>query len=262
MDFASSYVNIDWDLDLAFLQDQPPAHTGHDQSTLMNMVTQLHRPQPRRPPPAGTIYMYSTLQALQEDEPVENGQLGQMSGYDEVRLQDAQHTHKLIRKLIRDEFRLEDRYRQDIRDGGHYSPRDKRRRNPLECEWKPESVYKTYGDCKPEFFDKSDYQDNIPYSSCFGKINMRTPKAWSRGPNKPKRKRRQSLPARKRQKRHIKTFLDSQLALASSSRGHMTHASSEPDLHDMLESQMAKHLQAHLSDLDEPYPFTMDFHFP
>lgn len=190
MDIAPNSINIEWDaslMDLSFLQESPLFKLPtREPNTVVSIVAKVNRPRAKQPPPAGTIYVYSTLRALQEDEPEEQGRLGHWPGFDKVALQDAQKTHTLIRSSIQDEFDLEDKYRLEILAGNHSYPRDKRRRNPLDCEWKPESVYKTYVDCKPEFFDRSDYQDHIPPSSCFGKINMRTPKAWTRGPNRPK----------------------------------------------------------------------------
>lgn len=143
--------------------------------------------------PDGTIYMYSDNSPLQL-----------------VAYQDAKRVHMLVRKSVALEFDLADKYMwkwdgqiKDTRLEANLSPspsshvdlkppNPKKRRNPATlCEWKPESVFKTFVDSKPPFFDKTDYQDRIPKTSCFGKINMRVPKAWSRGPNRPKRSRNQ-----------------------------------------------------------------------
>lgn len=67
-------------------------------------------------------------------------------------------------------------------------PSRKRRRKPNEVDWKPESIFRSYVDCKPMDIQRSSYPDNVPMSSCFGRINMRGAKAWSRQPNKPKRR--------------------------------------------------------------------------
>lgn len=106
--------------------------------------------------------------------------------FDQVASQNPYLVHKRVIRTIYREFALEDQYhalpaaRLDL-------SRVRRRRKPKECEWKPESVYKLYVECKPDFFEKSDYQDKILRSLCFGKINMRIPRAWSRRPNKVKK---------------------------------------------------------------------------
>lgn len=112
-----------------------------------------------------------------------------------VQLQNALLIHRNVVETVRREQQVENAFCASEADGTFCIPRLRRRRKPRESEWKPESVYKTYVDCKPVFFDKSNYQDHVPHTSCFGKINMRIPKAWSRGPNKPKKRKRQTLRA-------------------------------------------------------------------
>lgn len=134
-------------------------------------------------PPPGTIFAYCNKRALHLDAPEQRGALGP------TRTFSARRTHALVLQTVRREFAVEDRYRRRIARAGYARERVRRRRDLSDYEWKPESVYKTYVDCKPHFFDKTSYQDYIPRSLCFGKINMRIPKAWTRGPNKPKRQK-------------------------------------------------------------------------
>lgn len=233
---------LDWEpfLDLSLFQDpiQTKPMVQADQHAMVSIVTDMDRPlMARMPPPAGTIYMYSTTKSLYDDEPIEEGTLGDFPFFDGIVLQDPYRVHMLIRKSIEKEFKVEDRYRRKMVTGHQTRHRDKRRRNPLECNWKPESVYKTYIDCKPEFFDKSDYQDHIPSTSCFGKINMRIPKAWSRGPNKP----------RKRKKRETHTEPDDTFM--------------EIPLDQDINSD-AFQLMQHQPFFDESNPLQFDFFFP
>lgn len=114
--------------------------------------------------------------------------------FDKVAFRVAPHSPRLVSRqvvqTVRAEQRVEDCFLQNQARGNGFRPKLRRRRKPQESAWKPESVYKTYVDLKPTFFDRTNYQDVVPYASCFGKINMRIPKAWSRGPNRPKRRRR------------------------------------------------------------------------
>lgn len=133
------------------------------------------------PPPPGSIFAYCSERALHLDAPEPRGALGP------TRTSSARRTHALVIQTVQREFAVEDRYRRRIGRAGHARERVRRRRDLTDYQWKPESVYKTFVDCKPYFFDKTSYQDHVPTSLCFGKINMRIPKAWTRGPNKPKR---------------------------------------------------------------------------
>lgn len=108
--------------------------------------------------------------------------------FDQVSNQNPYLVHKKVLDTIHMEFALEDRY-NSLGPSRHERVKIRRRRKPQSCEWKPESVYKCYVECKPGFFEKSDYQDNISQSSCFGKINMRIPRAWSRKPSELKRRK-------------------------------------------------------------------------
>ncbi|OBA19975.1 hypothetical protein METBIDRAFT_13003 [Metschnikowia bicuspidata var. bicuspidata NRRL YB-4993] len=111
--------------------------------------------------------------------------------FNQVTNQNPYLVHESVLKTIKLEFALEDSYRS-IRPQRNEQIRIRKRRKPQECDWKPESVYKIYVECKPDFFEKTDYQDRIPNRSCFGKINMRIPRAWSRKPNKSKKRKMSS----------------------------------------------------------------------
>lgn len=151
---------------------------------------QIHPPQLH--PPQYTIAIYSTAQSVALDQPTIVRALDQEKMASYVRTHSARRTSENVAATIRREFRVEDRFRARLAAGNPQGPKNKRRRNPATGSvWKPESVYKTFVECKPLFFDRTNYQDKIPGSSCFGKINMRCSKAWSRGPN---RKRRAGMP--------------------------------------------------------------------
>lgn len=157
-------------------------------TSVTTTASELHSPSPPVRAPPGTIFMYTSTYALKYDQPVARGNLSDSSLVQWVAYQNARTVHRLVRRTVQLEFEMEDRYRLSLMS--LLPPKPKRRRSSeRECEWKPESVYKTFVDCKPDFFEKSNYQDHIPECSCFGKINMRIPKAWSRGPNKPKRQK-------------------------------------------------------------------------
>ncbi|GEQ69105.1 hypothetical protein JCM33374_g2776 [Metschnikowia sp. JCM 33374] len=111
--------------------------------------------------------------------------------FNQVTNQNPYLVHESVLKTIRMEFALEDSYKSVLPQKNEQI-RIRKRRKPQECDWKPESVYKIYVECKPEFFEKTDYQDRIPSRSCFGKINMRIPRAWSRKPNKSKKRKMSS----------------------------------------------------------------------
>lgn len=89
-----------------------------------------------------------------------------------------------ILKTVDDEFNLEAKYNSVYKNSNLQLnfKKIKKRRDPLKDEniWQPESIYKAYTNKKPHYFDKSDYPDNIPNSSCFGRINMRIKGAWTR----------------------------------------------------------------------------------
>lgn len=111
--------------------------------------------------------------------------------FNQVTNQNPFLVHESVLKTIRLEFALEDSYKSVLPRRNELI-RIRKRRKPQECDWKPESVYKIYVECKPDFFEKTDYQDRIPNRSCFGKINMRIPRAWSRKPNKSKKRKMSS----------------------------------------------------------------------
>lgn len=139
----------------------------------------------KSPPRAGTIFIYSSQHSVLLEQP---DFLDRFVGF--TAQCPARETSSHVLRTVQREFRLEDQYRASIY-GKKPAPRKKWRAPHRRSEWRPESVYKTYVELKPSFFDRSDYQDNIPSGSCFGKINMRVPKAWTRGPNRAKRLARQ-----------------------------------------------------------------------
>lgn len=142
---------------------------------------------------SGTMFLYDSEDALRDDHPRVHGYMEFHSN-----LLSAYKTHQLVRESVTREFQMEEWFK--FSPPASRKSKTKKRRHPHDCEWKPESVYKTFVDCKPDYFDRSNYQDFVPRSLCFGKINMRIPKAWSRGPNRPKRRRQRpnnSLPRKR-----------------------------------------------------------------
>ncbi|PVH16176.1 uncharacterized protein CXQ87_004044 [Candidozyma duobushaemuli] len=136
----------------------------------------------------GTIWLYTTGDQVRRNQPEYAGNLDFGISQRYAASNPAAEVSRQTLATVRSEFAATDAYRASSRrrqkneassDG---SVRKKRKLNG--CEWKPESLYKTYSECKPEFFDGSDYNDHVPASSCFGLINMRAPKAWRRGPRK------------------------------------------------------------------------------
>lgn len=162
------------------------ATLGNTESQASSTLKTANIPENSGPFTSGTMFLYDSLEALRDDHP-------RVHGYMEfhTNLLSAYRTHQLVRESVTREFQMEEWFK--------YSPpacrksKTKKRRHPHECEWKPESVYKTFVDCKPDYFDRSNYQDFVPRSLCFGKINMRIPKAWSRGPNRPKRRKQRQI---------------------------------------------------------------------
>lgn len=108
--------------------------------------------------------------------------------FDGVRPHDSYAVHCQVVETITRELEYESKFQNkklDLDD----KPTRKRRRKPHEVNWKPESIFRSYVDCKPADINKTSYPDNVPMCSCFGRINMREAKAWSRQPNKPKKQR-------------------------------------------------------------------------
>lgn len=93
--------------------------------------------------------------------------------------------HQQVKATITTELEFQDEYTKlyyQTRNQQQFKKKVKKRRNPLhdQSNWEPESIYKAYTTIKPKYFDKSDYPNRVPQSSCFGKINMRGKGAWSR----------------------------------------------------------------------------------
>ncbi|CUM66980.1 uncharacterized protein PRCAT00004667001 [Priceomyces carsonii] len=104
---------------------------------------------------------------------------------------DCLNTSKSIRGAIKRELELEKKYLKTLKTRGAITFRAKvrKRRNPS-CDvptWQPMSVFTAFTDYKCNHFENTDYFDNIPSTSCFGRINMRVKRAWSRGPSKSKK---------------------------------------------------------------------------
>lgn len=138
--------------------------------------------------PPGTIWLYTTGDQVRRNRPEYAGNLDIGISQRYAASNPAAEVSRQTLATVRLEFAATDAYRASLRrrqkneassDG---LVRKKRKLNG--CEWKPELLYKTYSECKPEFFDGSDYNEHVPASLCFGLINMRAPKAWRRGPRK------------------------------------------------------------------------------
>lgn len=104
-----------------------------------------------------------------------------------------------VNKTIDDEFELKSKYfrsfnnslkRRQKSQPEEIRSKIRKRNNPTtdEVEWKPLSIFTVYTNFKPEAIDDTDYFENIPQTSCFGRLNMRVKRAWTRGPNKVKLK--------------------------------------------------------------------------
>lgn len=102
-----------------------------------------------------------------------------------------------VNKTIDDEFELKAKYfssfENSLKKRRKSQPEEirskiRKRNNPTtdEVEWKPLSIFTVYTNFKPDAIDDTDYFENIPHTSCFGRLNMRVKRAWTRGPNKVK----------------------------------------------------------------------------
>lgn len=139
------------------------------------------------PPPNKrlSMYIYDATHMPVDDEP--DAQLPFAIGPTES----AENVLRRVRELVSREFSVERCFLRQLRSRGRLPMRRKdRRRTSSLLEWEPELVFKTFVAAKPTFFDSSDYKDHVPQRLCFGKINMRSAKAWARGPN------RRKLPSR------------------------------------------------------------------
>lgn len=108
--------------------------------------------------------------------------------FDGVNPYDSYTVHCQVVDTITRELEYESKFQSGELNLENRPPR-KKRRKPNEVDWRPESVFRSYVDCKPADIHKTSYPDHVPMCSCFGRINMREAKAWSRQPNKPKRQR-------------------------------------------------------------------------
>ncbi|RKP32613.1 hypothetical protein METBISCDRAFT_25554 [Metschnikowia bicuspidata] len=129
-----------------------------------------------------------------QEEPYERGKQIDCDNYflnktfDDVQPHEPYLVHCQVVETVRKELEYEEKFhgRPALADESIR----KRRRKPNEVNWKPESIFRSFVDCKPTNIHKSSYPDHVPMCSCFGRINMREAKAWSRQPNKPKRQKR------------------------------------------------------------------------
>lgn len=83
--------------------------------------------------------------------------------------------HRAVKKTILLEWN-----KSNIIPEGHNLKSHRKRENG-NLDWKPLSVFTAYTNIKVM---DAQALENIPQSSCFGKINMREKRAWARGPNK------------------------------------------------------------------------------
>lgn len=90
----------------------------------------------------------------------------------------SKYIHQLVRRTVLNEW---NNIRPRLKDDVVYIQESK---NHI-LVWKPLSIYSAFTSNKIKIVDNID----VPSTSCFGKINMRNKRAWSRSPNKSKRMR-------------------------------------------------------------------------
>lgn len=104
---------------------------------------------------------------------------------------------KSIKSSINKELKLEELYERELNSGKmqYIKGRIKKRRNPIADEliWEPLSLFTAFTNFKTSHFENTDYFENIPKTSCVGKINMRMKRAWVRGPNKERLEKKKRL---------------------------------------------------------------------
>ncbi|KAK6454552.1 uncharacterized protein RJT20DRAFT_130705 [Scheffersomyces xylosifermentans] len=81
---------------------------------------------------------------------------------------------------MQDRYLSETVYQRRLRIANEIHKRDYSR---LSSSWYPLSIYKAYTNIKTDL-DNTDYHKFVPRKSCFGKINMRSKRAWPRGPKR------------------------------------------------------------------------------
>lgn len=99
---------------------------------------------------------------------------------------EAAQVSKGVQQSLEAEFRFEDAF---LRGTSHVqsAPPSRRRRKAQEYElkWEPMLVYHAaYTNINVSHLGKSTYSMFLPKLSCFGKINMRMKRAWTRKPNR------------------------------------------------------------------------------
>lgn len=131
---------------------------------------------------AGKIYRYPD----DDQRCIEIGDL-KLSPRSYTRPQD---TSRAVDKSIKEELELYTKY---IEKSKVKNPRKRtkmfdntkiKKNKRSRMEWKPLSVFTIYTSAKSDRIEETDFLENIPYTSCFGRINFRMKRAWSRGPNK------------------------------------------------------------------------------
>ncbi|CAK7892198.1 hypothetical protein CAAN1_19S01882 [[Candida] anglica] len=85
-----------------------------------------------------------------------------------------------VKRSLDDEFEVLDEYKTCYYVNARNPPNPRKRRDPLDLEWKPISIFKVYTNVAPMEVEDTNYHDNIPTTSCFGQINMRIKGAWKR----------------------------------------------------------------------------------
>lgn len=126
--------------------------------------------------PPGTMWLYTLSDQVGRNQPEYAGELdfGIMENY--ASSNPAARVSSATLATVRLEFAATDRFRSRL---GRMEGRRKKGLQGV-CEWRPELLYKTFVDCKPDFFDGSEYADHVPLALCFGMINLRLPNAWRR----------------------------------------------------------------------------------
>lgn len=131
---------------------------------------------------AGKIYRYPD----DDHKCIEIGDL-KLSPRSYMRPQD---TSRAVDKSIKEELELYSKYIEmakvkNPRKRTKFFDNTKIKKNKRSrMEWKPLSVFTIYTSAKSDMIEETDFLENIPYTSCFGRINFRMKRAWSRGPNK------------------------------------------------------------------------------
>lgn len=103
---------------------------------------------------------------------------------------DAQKNSTDVNQTIDEEFKLYSLYilpstrrrkqKRTVTDREESSRQIKKNTYLKKVAWKPLSIFTVYTNIKAQFLERTDYFERIPPSSCFGRLNMRVKRAWSR----------------------------------------------------------------------------------